>query len=66
MLNIYNTLRIYKGVVTVASKNKIKGKVHFQVKQSLNKAFFFLITRHFVTLKGQGHLHKAPLRPTVH
>lgn len=41
MLNIYNTLRIYKGVVTVASKNKIKGKVHFQVKQSLNKAFFF-------------------------
>lgn len=56
MLEIYNRINIYKGVVTVASET---GKVHVQVKRSLNKAFS--ITRHFVTPKGQGHLHKAPL-----
>lgn len=36
MLKNNNTLGIYKGLATVASEI---GKVHVQVKQSLNKAF---------------------------
>lgn len=63
MLKNNNILRIYKGLATVASEI---GKVHVQVKQSLNKAFSITYTRHFVTPNGKGHLHKAPLRPTVH
>lgn len=46
MLKNNNTLGIYKGLATVASEI---GKVHVQVKQSLNKAFSITYTIHFVT-----------------